>query len=73
MPGGSRSDPMWDGPVPLQLESCSAWHAMRPGQLFFCPGELKTNRPEEIGRQLAHLGSVALGKRYAPLPACLSA
>jgi hypothetical protein len=37
-----------------------------PGQLFLDPGQLQ---PEQIGRQLAHLVGVALGKRITPYPA----
>src|SRR4051794_22681257 len=55
-------------PVPLQFVAGSARHTVLAGQLFDGPGQLESDRPEQIGRQLA---SVALGKRCAPPHAVL--
>ena len=39
---------------------------MLPGQLFDGPGQLQSDRPEQIRREFAHLVSVALGKWLVP-------
>ena len=41
---------------------------MGPGYLFDNQGQLQPDRPEQLGRQLAHSVNVALGKSLAPPP-----
>jgi hypothetical protein len=48
--------------IPLQLEPRTTRHAVGPGELFFGLGQFQRYRPEEIGAQLGHDLSVALGK-----------
>lgn len=49
--------------VPLQLEACTAGHALLAGQLLDCLGKLECDRPRQIGRQVAHSPSVIQPRR----------